>query len=364
MIQLSNTGDVTYVGGTYNFDRFLYTLTGNTTVVDGSGNTIIDKNTAGKVLNTPTILTPTDGAIGYTGLATGSNMSIYSTVYTGVHTSSDWEVSTDINFTNIVYSSYQDTVNLTSIPVYGASVSTDYYIRVRYSSNNNTSLWSTPVHYVSGSSYISAPIISVDASTSTPVVVLTGINVVGSGTVHLSTDWVIATDSTFNNVVYSSLGDTVNLTSLTIPIALSNDTTYYITSRVRTTSLTSEYTNASFITINSLPAPIVVIGNSVITGNTLTGTISNYDAANTYIITTDIGTVTDNGNGTFLYTSPAVTVDTNVVITVTATNPLNTSSTPVVSNILVTPVPIVTDGIIINNDFSTNYLIDIGYQVP
>lgn len=44
-----------------------------------------------------------------------------------------------------------------------------------------------------------------------------GLNWGGDGSTHQSTDWEVATDPTFTNVVFSSLNDSVNLTQITIP---------------------------------------------------------------------------------------------------------------------------------------------------
>ena len=50
------------------------------------------------------------------------------------HTATDWEVATDMNFSNIVASSYNDTVNklswVTTLPV------GDYFMRFRYHGSN------------------------------------------------------------------------------------------------------------------------------------------------------------------------------------------------------------------------------------
>jgi len=364
MIQLNNQGDITYSGGIYNFDRFLYNIPNTNDIVDGTGKIIINNDTIGKIINTPTIVSPVQDIINYTGIVTSSPMSIYSSVYTGVHTSSDWEVATDVNFTNIVYSSYHDTVNLTTLPVYIAAPNTSYYIRVRYNSNSYTSLWSTPLHYTTSSSYITAPTITTDASTITPVITLTNISVVGAGNTHTSTDWIVATDSSFHNIVYSSLKDTVNLTSLTITQALNTAAIYYVTVRVHTATLTSSYSTTSYVTINALPTPTVTLASTVIEGNTIPGTITNYDAANTYNITVDVGTITNISGGTFTYAPGMVNADIHATVSVVANNSLIASSAPATLDVLVTNIPYVTDGLIINNNFSTNSLIDIGYQVP
>lgn len=69
---------------------------------------------------------------------------------------------------------------------------------------------------------------------------------------HASTDWQIATDSAFTNIVFESLNDTVNLVAIVIPVlTLSISTTYFIRCRHRGTkygasrfSVTKSFTTA------------------------------------------------------------------------------------------------------------------------
>ncbi len=66
--------------------------------------------------NTPSITSPTNNATGIS-LTPTITSSAFSMNWAGsgeTHASSDWEVSTDPNFTTIVASSYNDTVNKTS----------------------------------------------------------------------------------------------------------------------------------------------------------------------------------------------------------------------------------------------------------
>lgn len=73
---------------------------------------------------------------------------------TGTHVASFWEISTDSNFTNIVYSSGRDTENLTSLSLettdFILAIGTTYYIRVKYEGNYAIeSPWSTSVYFTS-----------------------------------------------------------------------------------------------------------------------------------------------------------------------------------------------------------------------
>lgn len=66
--------------------------------------------------NTPSITSPTNNAtgIGTNPTVTSSTFSMNWAGSTETHASTDWEVSTDPNFTTIVASSYNDTTNKTS----------------------------------------------------------------------------------------------------------------------------------------------------------------------------------------------------------------------------------------------------------
>lgn len=112
--QLSSTdGTVSRTGSAISF-----TVT-NTGLSTGSfklnGRTISVSLNAVKP-NTPSITSPVSGSTGVDvqPTVTSSAFSMNWAGSTETHLSTDWEVSTDPNFTTIVASSYNDTVNLTS----------------------------------------------------------------------------------------------------------------------------------------------------------------------------------------------------------------------------------------------------------
>lgn len=72
------------------------------------------------ILNAPSIQYPVNGAtnIPVTGVVVQSDaFTLSNPVDEDVHISTDWEISTDPDFTTIVASSYNDVVNLTSFPI-------------------------------------------------------------------------------------------------------------------------------------------------------------------------------------------------------------------------------------------------------
>ena len=79
----------------------------------------------------------------------------------------------------------------------------------------------------------------------------------GSDT-HLNTDWEIATDVLFNNVLWSSLANTINKTAITAP--LDNDsanTIVYLRVRYRGTTYLSDWSNTVSITTKTTYLPTV-----------------------------------------------------------------------------------------------------------
>ena len=101
-------------------------------------------NMAAVRVNKPTIITPTAGstAIGKTTQLTATAMVLSNGGVTN-HDKTDWQVATDINFTQIVYQSVNDTTNKTTIQVTLPQPATKYYARCRYSDSlYGLSLWS------------------------------------------------------------------------------------------------------------------------------------------------------------------------------------------------------------------------------
>lgn len=101
----------------------------------------------GGVLNTPSITSPSNGAT-----SQNTNLTLTSSTWSslnndGSHASSDWEISTNNTFTNIVASSYSSTTNKTSFTP-SLSYSTTYYARVRYrNAEGVVSQWSNVVSF-------------------------------------------------------------------------------------------------------------------------------------------------------------------------------------------------------------------------
>lgn len=96
---------------------------------------------------TPSITSPNNGATGI-GITPSFTSSAYNTIgMSESHVSSDWQVASDSGFNTIVASTTNDTTNKTSWTASSFSLNTTYYVRVRYKSQNFTSLYSDAVTF-------------------------------------------------------------------------------------------------------------------------------------------------------------------------------------------------------------------------
>ena len=96
---------------------------------------------------------------------------------------------------------------------------------------------------------------------------------------HKNTDWQIASDAGFATIVYQSMADTVNKTSITVT-TLNEGTTYYARHRYRLNDNTvSAYSNQTFVTTagSGLNSALNKNGGSLSTEGTLTTASANSD---------------------------------------------------------------------------------------
>ena len=194
-------------------------------------------------INTPYVLTPE--IISHNDNADDVSLSpTFETVFTvnpdgfDTHKSTDWQLSYDSDFTNIVDESLNDTTNKTEWTISGQlAPNTVYYLRVRHHSDNIGKSEYKQISFSTHSVTISTPeIISHgdgDLNISlTPVFETNNFSMSPSGMdTHKSTDWELATDSNFSDIVDSSIEDTQNKTSWEPSIVLKGEKTYWL--RVR-----------------------------------------------------------------------------------------------------------------------------------
>jgi hypothetical protein len=206
---------------------------------------------------TPFILDPPNDAVNVE-----VNRSIHSSMFESIsgdltHTATRWEIYTDPNLTNEHYS-ITTSEHLMSLPIndINTTVNTTYYVRCKYYTDNFESTWSTVVKFSTAILKIRKPSVISPANWETNIIGKSFIETdfykpIYHNEPHVSTDWQIATDSDFTNIVYESLEDIDHLTSIG-PIKamkIESNSTYYVRCRYRSESYLSEWSNVTkFIT--------------------------------------------------------------------------------------------------------------------
>lgn len=125
------------------------------------------------------------------------------------HISSTWELSTNSSFNSIVTRLTKDTNNKTSWTVPGLLTNTDYYVRVKYHSEFDLeSSWSNSVTFRTKAASVNTPTIT---SPQNDGVLYYGDNIISTSSFssvgelsHSNTEWEIATDVNFTNIVAST----------------------------------------------------------------------------------------------------------------------------------------------------------------
>lgn len=174
------------------------------------------------------------------------------------HQSSDWQVANDSGFTNILTNIVDSAINKTTYTVSGLVDTNTYYARVRYKgSNGNYSQWSDAVSFTLSIPVPAAPSITyptanlIDVSPS-PNITTSAFVAMADASTHASTDWQVATDAAFTNLVKNNLADTVNKTSYVANnLAIISD--HYVRARYRSSNgKVSSWSSAiKFTTVNA-----------------------------------------------------------------------------------------------------------------
>lgn len=174
---------------------------------------------------TPSITSPSEGQtnVNLTPTLTSTN---FATAPAGADTQSGsrWQIATNTSFANIVWDSGVVTnKNSISVPSGVLTSNNTYFARV---SHIGTSLGTSPFSltrtFSVSSQYVATPTLSiVGGATSVgdgPTFNTSAFSVVGGTDTHASTSWKVLDSS--NNVVWQSLGDSNNLTQITMPTGL------------------------------------------------------------------------------------------------------------------------------------------------
>ena len=181
----------------------------------GSGDIFIIAESASP-LNKPIITSPANGTVDYIGSIT----STYSTSesFVGVQDWVRWEASTDENFTTLI-DSYEGSDNLINWTpaIGGLYITTTIYVRTKQGSDKYLSVWSEIISFTTPNTFVETPTITVEGTPNdvpkNPTISGSAFNVYNGVDTLISTDWQVlkASDS---SVVWESIGDTVNKTSI------------------------------------------------------------------------------------------------------------------------------------------------------
>lgn len=149
----------------------------------------------------------------------------------GAHDSTDWQIATENTFSSssLVYNQ-NDTVNLTSLTVPSSTLSSDtfYYVRIRHRDDaGEISNWSQVAEFNTGLP-IGTPTVTI--SSPTPLVPVIVSSVFAGANTHTRSDWQIATDILFTNIVEQLIDSPSSLNQYS-PQSLVYNTLYYV--RVR-----------------------------------------------------------------------------------------------------------------------------------
>lgn len=232
----------------------------------------------------PAITTPMNNAVNQ-----DISLTIHADAFAGYpasvhHVSTDWEISDTLLFTNIVASSYADTVNKTSFPVNGLPHGVMHYLRVRYHSATLVSEWSETSRFTT-SNFIEQPTIT--SPTSGAPVYETTVTLQSSAfgalpdtQIHTSSDWELSRNNIFTDIFDASMASTANKTSWTVS-GLTYGTVYYARVRHRSSIAVSNYSPTFTLSVSGEITPVftaplnnaqgVLIDSAVTVSNPFTG---------------------------------------------------------------------------------------------
>ena len=202
------------------------------------------------IIDQPAITSPIENSKN-----TGSRTIVTSTVFYSdefgtTHKSTTWELSTMQDFSVLVTSSTTDETNKTSWAIDKLLPKTNYYIRAKYHDNRgNSSEWSRVIPFTTRDTFepmrpaIQYPVYASMDINASVLVQASEFETREMGSVHVSTDWQISTDSEFSSIAWSSMQNTLGLEDVFVT-GLKVATLYY--ARVRYTDsfdLTSDWSN-------------------------------------------------------------------------------------------------------------------------
>jgi hypothetical protein len=191
--------------------------------------TLISSSALISDITQPSILSTTNGQADFTSYAESSPFE-QSVAFYGIHEISEWQLSESPDF-SVLIDSYVGSANLTTWAFTGVTSGRTYFLRVRYGSDSRYSSWSDTVYFTTSSTYIEVPIVTVsgfpDSVPLSPTISGSPFNVINGTDNHASSNWGVYEN---NVLIWSSLSDTVNKTSIVVPTGvIEDDKTYRFT---------------------------------------------------------------------------------------------------------------------------------------
>jgi len=107
----------------------------------------------------PVFESPVDGSSGFKGALKLKSFSSSSFLDAKLE-ATDWEISSDYDFKNIIASSYNDKGNLLTFSIPNIEPNKTYFARARFRFSHHLSGWSRPVRFTTANSFIETPVIT------------------------------------------------------------------------------------------------------------------------------------------------------------------------------------------------------------
>lgn len=272
------------------------------------------------VVTRPVITSPANNAVNQAIALTLTSNAFATTGGSDTHVGSDWQIATDSGFSNIVKRLINASGNKTSWAVTGLTSSNTYYARVRYkSANSSYSEWSVTLTFSTiNAGTVTRPTVTnpADGAVNQPTSIgftSSLFAVVGGTPNHEGSDWQLATDAGFTNIVQQVVNS--NLSRITWNVSgMVTGNVYYVRVRHKDTiigysawSIAISFSTSAVVTYAVVPTLVnVAEGNSVIyninTANVANGTELFWSISGTGITAADFsdntltGSVTINGN--------------------------------------------------------------------
>ena len=222
----------------------------------------------------PSITAPANGATGLNTTVNFSSTSFSMGSGSDSHAASDWQLSTDSSFNNIISQVSGDTSHLTTWSVSGLAIGTSFYVRVRHKGSvSGYSDWSNGSTFRTMTKPNAPSIVSPsNGATSVPIattITSSAFSQSNGSESHASSTWQVATDAGFSNVVAHTENDSNNKTAFNVS-GLSYNTTYYVRVAYQgSVSGYSDWSSTSSFTTKIPPPPNAPSITSPVSGASL-----------------------------------------------------------------------------------------------